>query len=137
MKIIYSSRHGHSRNVAQKFGKCYDVATNPTIDDEIILFICPTYGDQELPEDMENFIYSTSETNRSYVICELGNYYGYDDYNFGALKIIESRLTELKWSKFFKSLSLDSMPSINWNVFNCWKNGLDYAISNNIKQNKQ
>lgn len=130
MKIIYASKHGHSKKVAERFEKCYDVKSNPSLDEDIILFICPTYGDEELSPDMESFIISITESNKMFVICELGNYYGYDDFSFGAKKIIKHSLEELNWVEFFPSLSLDSMPLIDWSTFESWKKELENALQN-------
>ena len=66
--------------------------------------------------------------NRQYVICELGNYYGYDDFQFGAMKIIKKHLESLGWEEAFPGVSLDSLPVIDWDVFNQWKENLDNAI---------
>lgn len=130
MKTIYASKHGHSKKVANMFVDCHDATSNPTLDSEIILFVCPTYGDEELHPAMEKFLISITEKTKKYVICELGNYYGYEDFSFGARKIIESHLKKLGWTEFFPSLSLDSMPSIDWQTFNDWKAGLDNAVQN-------
>lgn len=131
MKTIYASKHGHSKKVAQRFGECHDAETHPLLDEDVILFICPTYGDEELPLTMENFLCSIIDTEKMFVICELGNYYGYDDFNFGALRIIESHLENLGWREFFPSISLDSMPSIDWETFENWKVKLHHALQNN------
>jgi flavodoxin len=129
MKTIYASEHGRSKKVAQQFDNFHNAKEMPMLDEDIILFICPTYGDEELHPAMENFLISITE-KKSYVICELGNYYGYDDFSFGAKKIIESHLKQLGWSEFFPSLSLDSMPSIDWKTFNIWKDKLENALQN-------
>ena len=128
MKTIYTSKHGHSKKVAQRFGLCYDSSTFPSLDEDITLFICPTYGDEELPPAMENFLCSITCTKKLFVICELGNYYGYDDFRFGALKIIDAHLKSLGWNEFFPALSLDSMPSIDWTTFENWKRELCHAL---------
>lgn len=133
MKTIYASKHGHSKSVAKKFKDCHDVKDNPPLNSNIILFICPTYGDEELPLEMEEFICSIKEKRKLFVICELGNYYGYDSFNFGAKKILKSYLEELGWIEFFPSLSLDSMPQIDWETFERWKKELENALQNHCR----
>lgn len=128
MKTIYASKHGRSKKVAQRFDNNHNAETYPALDEDVILFVCPTYGDEELPPAMEQFLMSIKEQDKQYVICELGNYYGYDDFRFGALKIIDAHLKNLGWREFFPALSLDSMPYIDWDTFNRWKEELDHAL---------
>ena len=137
IKTIYASNHGRSKRVANTFGNCHNVTDNPSLDGEIILFICPTYGDEELPEAMENFINQITIKNKMFCVCELGNYYGYDDFGFGAKRIIQHKLLSLDWHEFFPALSLDSMPIIDWPTLNDWKRRLENAIENYNRNNCQ
>lgn len=130
IQVIYDSNHGKSKIVAHKFN--YDVKhiSDFKLWADIILFVCPTYGDEELPLNMEKFLINLKTKNKLYVICELGNYYGYDDFEFGAKKIIEQTLIKLNWKNFHNNLSLDSMPTVDWNVFDVWKEGFENALRN-------
>ena len=124
IKVIFASKHGHSKKVAETFINCYNVNELPDLDADLFIFICPTYGDEELPLEMEDFLEGLVLKNKEFTVCELGNYYGYDDFEFGASKIIKDYLKNLGWKEFFPSLSLDSLPSIDWEVFYKWKEDL-------------
>jgi flavodoxin len=130
MQIIYDSVHGRTKTVASKFAHKVQNVHDAKIDSDVVLFICPTYGDEELPHDMEDFLLSLAPDSRHYVVCETGNYYGYDDFQFGASKIIEGHLNHLGWKKFYPSYSLDALPTIDWEPFDEWKRGLENALQN-------
>lgn len=130
LQVLYDSKHGHTRKVAELFPCSHHVKKSVILNEKITLFICPTYGDEELPLDMEKYLCELTETNRFYVICELGNYYGYDDFEFGAIKIIEYHLKKLGWNKFYPSFSFDSLPIMDWEPFLKWKERLENAIQN-------
>lgn len=131
-KIIYCSINGRSKRVAKLFENQHDVRNSPTLDSEFIIFICPTYGDAELPLLMEEYLLKIKVKNKLYTTVELGNYYGYDDFTFGAKKIIKNHLSTLNWIEFFPSLSLDSMPKIDLKTFFSWKSQVEDAIKNII-----
>lgn len=136
MKIItlYDSIHGKSKKVASLLPNHIHVSNIKKIEKyDFFIFICPTYGDEELPIEMENFIIKLKTKNKYYTICELGNYFG-DTYDFGAKIIIEKLLQNLNWKKFHPCLSLDSMPNIQWNDFYKWKEKVHEILSKfNIK----
>jgi len=124
MITLYATIHGHSKQVADRLPNPHNVNTNPKVED-FNIFVCPTYGDEELPLDMENFLFSITERDKHYTAIELGNYY--DSSEFGVLKIIRHHLSSLGWKEVFPSLSLDSLPQVDWNVFEKWKIELNIA----------
>lgn len=131
IQIIYDSKKGHTKKATSYFKYEIQHVLNAKIWADVVLFLCPTYGDEELPEDMENFIINLKIKNKLFVICELGNYYGYDTFEFGAKKIIKNKLKTLGWKQFYKNYSLDSFPKINnFENFNKWKCGLENALQN-------
>lgn len=132
-QVVYDTLHGKSEKVASKFNFEVSNCKNAILFADVVIFICPTYGDEELPHMMEDYLLSINSNPRYFVVCELGNYYGYDDFTFGAKKIIESYLINIGWKKFFKGLSLDSIPTIDWQIFFKWKEELEYALQNNIE----
>jgi flavodoxin len=122
---LYTSVHGHSREVAYQLPNPIKVIPSLKIDDfNMFIFVCPTYGDEELPLTMEEFLLEITNTNKYFTVCELGNYYGYEDFQFGSRKIISHFLQSRGWEMIFPGLSLDSMPKIDWPVFNEWKKEL-------------
>lgn len=131
MQIIYDSNKKTAEDIAFSFdGEVKSVRDNPTIWADVIFFICPTYGDEELPHDMEDYLLNIKLNDKFFVICEIGNYYGYDDFTFGPKIIIEKHLHSLRWKKFFSGFSLDVIPIVRWDALNKWKEGLYEALRN-------
>jgi len=87
---------------------------------DIFIFVCATCGDEEVSFFMENFLRNFSILNKKYCICELGNYFGTKEKEFGAAKIIENKLNFLKWEKIYDTLSLDTVPKIRWKELEKW-----------------
>ncbi len=124
--LLYASEHGKTRKVVAEVIKHLRVA--PDVFDvknisgqevltqyDLLFIFCPTYGDEELQDDMENFLrrFDLDLTGKHFAICELGNYYGYNDFSFGAMRIIRERLLELHGEELCEPLSLDSMPKMS------------------------
>jgi flavodoxin len=131
MKIqtIYSSVKNKTKLVANCFENSLNIKTNPIIDCDLLIILCPTYGDEELPLEMEDYLLGIQIINlKFFAICELGNYYGYEDFTFGAGIIIKKYFEKLGFSEFHPMLSLDSIPKIDWNIFDKWKGDLYEGI---------
>lgn len=128
MQVIYDSNHGRTKLIAQKFMCEVTHVTESQIWADVVVFICPTYGDEELPHAMEDFLTNIQIESKNYVVCETGNYYGYDDFQFGASRIIEGYLNGLGWKKFYPSFSVDALPTIDWEPFDIWKRGLENEL---------
>ena len=94
----------------------------PLPDFDRALWVVATYGDQELLDQVENFLLARGPefSGSKFSICELGNYYGYDDFEFGAKHIIESRLRELGCAELSPGVSVDSLPKLDWRAVNAW-----------------
>ncbi|HET7537860.1 MAG TPA: flavodoxin family protein [Candidatus Didemnitutus sp.] len=131
--LLYSSQHGRTRKAVQEAlprlaaqADLFDAKDLPTAAQllayQVWLVFTPTYGDEELQLDMENFLrgFSADLAGRRFAICELGNYGGYDDFSFGALHIVRRRLLELNGVELCVPLSLDSMPRISWEHLHQW-----------------
>lgn len=132
--IVFGSKLGNARKVACYLAKEID-APNPIAAGVIgdlanlienshasrLFLVASTWGDGELQDCMEGlFVRSTLITVPidTYII-ELGNYYGYDDFEFGALKIMEVCASQLGLG--IKSrISVDSLPRIDWDTFGRW-----------------
>ncbi len=130
--VLYASNYGSTRRVVQRLAEtvkfsfdCFDVKnlTDASSMDkyDVFLFFCPTYGNEELQQDMERFIidFKLDMSNKYYAICELGNYYGYED-DFGAMKIIRHHLEKLCGKELVGPLSMDSLPKKDWKAFATW-----------------
>ncbi len=131
--LLYGSSHGRTRKVVAESVRLltikpevFDVKDLPAEEQfaayDILLFFSPTYGDEELQPDMEEFLrqFSLNLTGKRFIICELGNYYGYDDFSLGAMPILRRCLVELGGEELCSPLSLDSLPRVNWAHLNRW-----------------
>lgn len=131
--VLYGTNHNSTKRVVEKIKDhlkfTYDIINVKDVDDisiilnyELLLFFVPTYGDEELQDDMENFIIKCKLdlSEKYFAVCELGNYYGYDDFIFGAMPIIYKSLVALKAKPFLTPLSLDSLPKKDWALLEKW-----------------
>lgn len=122
--VLCWSKGTKSSLVAKEFGiPIVCVTKNPDLDKyENIIIVCPTYGDEELPFEMEDFLLNLKTIKKSFAVCELGNFFGHEK-EFGAANIIRFELEKRKW-KCLDSLSLDSVPEIDWISLKKWKKKL-------------
>lgn len=130
--VLYASSHGSTRRVVKTLAEkvtfsfdCFDVKsltdTRSMDQYDVFLFFSPTYGNEELQQDMERFIvnFKLDMSRKYYAICELGNYYGYEA-DFGAMKIIRHHLEKLCGKELVSPLSMDSLPKKDWKAFATW-----------------
>ena len=130
--IIYGSKLGHSKKVAAKIAEklhisrtinAREISDLATLESDKIGPLClvaSTWGDGELQDDMEALLLRSSNLKgRKICLVELGNYYGYDDFEFGALAIMEATLQNLG-AEVISRLSLDSLPKIDWDTLEAW-----------------
>jgi flavodoxin len=131
--ILYGSTRGSTERVVKALSKylsfSYEVRNVKLLQNsdvlnqyDLLIFFAPTYGDEELQDDMENFlsICNNDLSGKFYAICELGNYYGYDDFSFGAMRIISHKLDILNAKQFIQPLSMDSLPKKDWDALERW-----------------
>ena len=87
--LLYASSHGRTKKVLTEALELLDVEPDvfnvkDGVDQgrleeyDLLIFFCPTYGDEELQDDMENFIadFDLELAGKQFAICELGNFYG-------------------------------------------------------------
>jgi flavodoxin len=120
--VFYYSKGGNSLKVAEFFSlPLLNVINNPNLENyNNYIIVCPTYGDEELPFEMEDFLINLKFKNKKYAICELGNRFGHEgEEGFGAASIIERVLEKLHWEKIDR-ISLDSVPDIDWEILRKW-----------------
>jgi flavodoxin len=144
--LLYGSSNGRTRKAVNESLAC--LAVKPDVFDvkddqaehvsnyDLLMFFSPTYGDEELQHDMEEFIrrFSLDLTGKQFAICELGNFYGYEDFSFGAMPILRRRLLELGGKELCSPLSLDSMPRVNWEHLKRWIEYVNGHINDNVGQ---
>ncbi|MBK8465876.1 MAG: flavodoxin domain-containing protein [Chloracidobacterium sp.] len=143
--LLYGSSHGRTRKAVNESLErltikpdVFDVKDLTSTEQfsvyDILMFFCPTYGDEELQPDMEKFItdFSLDMSGKQFVICELGNYYGYEDFSFGAMQIIRRHLLELGGRELCSPLSLDAMPRVEWNQLRRWIEYVNGNLNNHV-----
>ena len=140
--LLFSSQHGRTRKVVDVAMReltvkpdRLDVKEAPSPETlssyDLLLFFCPTYGDEELQQDMEDYLrqLALDLTGKRFAVCELGNYYGYDDFSFGAMRILRRRLLELNGRELCQPLSLDSLPKVNWGQLSRWVAAVNLSLN--------
>jgi flavodoxin len=134
--VFFSSRGNQAKNVALEVLHHIGLPLNNLIDVSLIdcvdnldfdyaIFICPTYGDEELEINMERFIValkSKEVPSRSFSVIELGLYRGYDVTTMGAARLVSSWLRHICWIERVPSLSLDSVNNDFFIVLKNWLN---------------
>jgi flavodoxin len=143
--LLYGSSHGRTRKAVNE--SLERLAIKPDVfnvkdeplkgnlsDYDLLMFFCPTYGDEELQPDMEKFItnFSLDLTGKRFVICELGNYYGYEDFSFGAMPILKRHLIGLSAEELCSPLSLDAMPRVEWGQLHRWIEYVNGNLNNHV-----
>lgn len=139
--IIYGSTRGSTRLVAtrmpEKLHFAADVVDVNSLQDvsllrqyDLLLLLASTWGDGELQIDMEHFFvnHHIDLSGKHYAICELGNYYGYDDFEFGALRIMQHQLQQWGGHEIVEPFCMDSLPRKDWDGFARWCNLLNRVV---------
>lgn len=143
--LLYGSTHGKTRKVVAEVlprlgirPDVFDVKDRPGAAElaasEVLLFFCPTYGDEELQADMEEFLagFSLDLSGRHFAICELGNYSGYDNFSLGAMRIIRAHLLRMNGIELCEPLSLDSFPRLHWGHLFDWVERLNTRLNERL-----
>ena len=139
--LLYATTFGKTRRVVSAVANLLafevdihdvkDVDPSIVAQYDLLLMFCPTYGDEELQENMEDFLLRlhTKLSEKQFCVCELGNYYGYDNFQFGAMRIIRQHLLGLDASEICEPLSLDSYPRVPWEHLGDWVGHLNRAVT--------
>ncbi len=131
--IVFGSTRGNTRTVAGRVPGMLEIAvdvmdvknigsTELLAAYDILVFFASTWGDGELQADMEDFLarHPLQLGGKPYAICELGNYYGYDDFEYGAMRIMRHYLEQGGGTEFVEPFSMDSMPRKDWDGLERW-----------------
>lgn len=140
--VIFGSTWGSTRTVAHRLPTLLtfplDIIDVKTLDDpgafqryDLLMFLASTAGDQELQPDMERFLAGEPVPLRGkpYAVCELGNYFGYDDFDFGAERIMRHMLAEWGGTEFIEPFCMDSFPRKDWNGLARWCRLVNLKVS--------
>ncbi|MBA4150015.1 MAG: flavodoxin domain-containing protein [Verrucomicrobia bacterium] len=144
--ILYGSSHGKTSKVVaetvQHLNMPVDVfdvrligSSSELVDYDLFIFFSPTYGDEELQSDMEEFLLrcELSLAGKHFAICELGSYYGYEDFSFGAMRILRKHLLQWNGCELCEPLSLDSFPRTNREHLLNWVDYLKGQINEHFR----
>ena len=144
--ILYASTHGKTAKVVAETvqhlnapAEMFDVRSVESAERlagyDLYLFFAPTYGDEELQIDMERFLLrcELDLAGKYFAICELGSYYGYEDFSFGTKRILRKYLLEWHGTELCEPLSLDSFPRINREHLLDWVDYLNGKINEHFR----
>lgn len=139
--VLYGSSTGNTHLVASRLSGQLQFLVDvidicAVLDDallmqyDLLIFLASTWGDGELQNDMEEFFvrHQIDLQGKPYAICELGNYYGYDDFEFGALRIMQHHLKLWGGREFVEPFSMDSLPRKDWDGLTRWSNLLSHSV---------
>jgi len=128
MIVLHNNNRGNNQKVATMLAerfRCPTVAAEDNPDlaphDPIILVIGNT-GDEELPQPMEDYLFGLTVTGKRYHVCELGNYFGFENYK-GCKKVAMKLLDALGWKKL-SDVSLDSLPTLDTESLEAWASAI-------------
>ena len=85
---------------------------------DTIIIVVSNVGDEEICQPMEDYLAALEVKNKKYMVCELGNYFGFEDYS-GCKKVVIKILDTLGWKKI-SDVSLDSLPTLDMYGLNKW-----------------
>lgn len=139
--LIYGSSRGNTKLVADRVRSMLDfpvvLIDAKNVEDvqffdsyDPLLFFASTWGDGELQIDMEDLLFKLSLDlkGKKYAICELGNYYGYDDFEFGAMRIMRHYLVHSGADELIQPFSMDSLPHKDWAGLQRWCDALNQEV---------
>jgi hypothetical protein len=86
-----------------------------------LVIVTPNHGDAEVQEDVEKFLVARGHEVQQWVVLEIGNYYGFDDWSYGARERIA--LFMKRHGKPDEALSgggIDTLPHVDWATLDRW-----------------
>ena len=84
------------------------------------IVVVPNYGDGEVQAVMETFLVNTRLPLHHFAVLELGNYYGFDEWGYGAADKIHRLLSSRGGRPFFSHLAMDTLPKMDWPTLDRW-----------------
>jgi len=86
-----------------------------------LIVVTPNHGDAEIQEDVEKFLVARGREVQRWVVLEIGNYYGFDDWSYGAREKIAAFLRKLgKGEEALPGAGIDTLPTIDWVTLDRW-----------------
>lgn len=128
--IIFSTSYNNTKKISLYIQKklklqCVNVTE---VNEHILkqynnLIICaPTYGCEELNEDMEYFLLNFKENlrNKTFFLLETGIPYGFGRFHFGAKNVLERYIEKNNLGNILSSVSLETFPATDYISLNKW-----------------
>lgn len=135
-KILFSHKGGMVSEVANRLSEifCIESVSCQDADDlekySLIIFVFSNCGDEELHPILEEYLINLRVKNKKYILCELGNYFGFEMDCFGCKIVVQKLLKDLGWVEL-NNVSIDSFPDLDLTSFNEWVKVLDEILSKN------
>ena len=86
-----------------------------------LVIVTPNHGDAEVQEDVENFLVARGREVQRWVVLEIGNYYGFDDWGYGARERIALFMKKNgKGDEALPGAGIDTLPHIDWATLDRW-----------------
>jgi hypothetical protein len=86
-----------------------------------LVIVTPNHGDAEVQEDVENFLVARGREVQRWVVLEIGNYYGFDDWGYGARERIALFMKKNgKGDEALPGAGIDTLPQIDWATLDRW-----------------
>jgi hypothetical protein len=86
-----------------------------------LVIVTPNHGDAEVQEDVENFLVARGQEVQQWVVLEIGNYYGFDDWGYGARDRIALFMKKNgKGDEALLGGGIDTLPMIDWATLDRW-----------------
>jgi flavodoxin len=124
--VVYGSSRGSTRRIVSRLGEAFhfpfdtfDVRDVPDpaalLAYDFLVFFCPTYGDDEVQDDVEAFLQRPGLRldGRPFAICAPGSYDGYGFFSPAAGRILRAELLDRGGVEAVPLLALDAMPVVD------------------------
>lgn len=128
---MHNTRKGTNFRVAEIIKNklkcdCLAAEDNPSLEEyNTIIIVVSNTGDEEISQPMEDYLFNLKNIKKQYLVCEIGNYFGLEDY-CGCKKVVFQILNKLNWIKI-SDVSIDSLPKLDVKKLERW---IDYALLN-------
>jgi hypothetical protein len=88
---------------------------------QALVIVTPNHGDAEVQEDVEKFLVARGKEVQQWVVLEIGNYYGFDDWSYGARERIALFMKKNgKPDEALPGGGIDTLPLIDWATLDRW-----------------
>jgi flavodoxin len=122
--VLHSHKPGNNFQVASIIAsrlKCNLLAAtdSPSLERyDVVIVVAANTGDEELSKTMESYLMNITLTDKHYLVVEIGNYFGLDNY-YGCRQVVSGLLDRLGWKKLGEK-TIDSTPSLDEEEVELW-----------------